>query len=72
MRAARIVDLSATGARIDGLEAPAGTRLRVAFVDPVTTLRVQKTATVMRSAVGDTGAWVGIAFVDEPPAARAA
>jgi methyl-accepting chemotaxis protein len=72
VRAARIVDLSTTGARIDGLEAPAGSRLRLAFVDPATTLRVQKAATVMRSAVGDGGAWVGIAFVDEYPAARAA
>jgi methyl-accepting chemotaxis protein len=71
-RSARIVDLSATGARIDGLAAPAGSELQLVFVDPVTTLRVQKVARVMRSAVSDGGPWVGIAFVDEPAAARAA
>jgi methyl-accepting chemotaxis protein len=72
VRSARIVDLSVTGARIDGLEAPADSRLQLAFNDPATTLRVQKVAKVMRSAVGDGGPWVGIAFVDEASVARAA
>jgi hypothetical protein len=72
VRTARIVDLSATGARIDGLEAPADSRLQLGFTDPVTTLRVQKVAKVMRSAVSDGGPWVGIAFVDEPSVAQAA
>lgn len=60
-RHARIVDLSTTGARIDGLAAPEGSELRVSFrdADGATVLR---TARVMRSASSEGGPWVGIAF----------
>jgi methyl-accepting chemotaxis protein len=64
-RSARIVDLSATGARIDGLDAPEGSELQLTFADPATRTTVLRRASVKRSAVGDNGAWVGIAFLDE-------
>ncbi len=60
-RTARIVDLSATGARIDGLDAPEGSELQLSFQQAGVT--VLKRATVKRNAVGDNGPWVGIAFV---------
>ena len=72
LRMARIVDLSATGARVDGLEATPGTQLHLTFTQP-DGRRLRRVATVIRSASGDAGPWMGIAFVD-PPAeiARAA
>jgi hypothetical protein len=63
IRAARIVDLSATGARIDGLAAPEGIELHLTFKDASATL-VQRWAKVMRSATSEAGPWVGIAFVE--------
>jgi methyl-accepting chemotaxis protein len=60
-RTARIVDLSATGARIDGLEAPEGSELQLTFKD-ASGATVQRQATVKRSAIGESGPWVGIAF----------
>jgi methyl-accepting chemotaxis protein len=72
-RSAKIVDLSATGARVDGLEIPAGSEIQLQFTDPETTMRVLRTAKVMRSANGEGGPWVGIAFVaDEPLRSQAA
>ena len=72
LRNARIVDLSATGARIDGLEAPSGSELQVSFIQADGT-RARRSARVMRCDAGDTGPWVGIAFIDgRPDAARAA
>jgi methyl-accepting chemotaxis protein len=71
-RAARIVDLSATGARINGLEALAGSEIQLTFSGS-DGMRVQHRARVMRSAAGDGAPWIGIAFVDPPTeAARAA
>jgi methyl-accepting chemotaxis protein len=71
-RTARIVDLSATGARIDGLEAPTGSELLVAFTRTDGT-RVRQNARVMRCDRGDSGPWVGVAFLDaRPEAVRAA
>jgi methyl-accepting chemotaxis protein len=64
-RNARIVDLSATGARIDGLEAPEGSELDLTFVD-ASGRNVHRRALVKRSAVGDNGPWVGLAFVAAP------
>ena len=64
VRTARIVDLSATGARIDGLAAPEGTELQLSFTD-ASGLLVVRRAAVKRSAVGESGPWVGIAFVGE-------
>jgi methyl-accepting chemotaxis protein len=62
-RVARIVDLSATGARIDGLEAPTGSELKLTFAlgdgKPV-----HRRARVMRSAYTDAGPWVGVAFLE--------
>jgi methyl-accepting chemotaxis protein len=74
LRSATIVDLSATGARVDGLEIPAGSELHLHFADPETTLRVRRLGKVMRSANGETGPWAGIAFtaVDAGVQARAA
>ena len=60
-RRARIVDLSATGARINGLDAPSGTILHLAFDGIV------RAAKVMRSASGEGGPWVGVAFLETPP-----
>jgi methyl-accepting chemotaxis protein len=72
LRAARIVDLSATGARIDGLEAPHGSELLVTFSQADGT-RARRSARVMRCDTGDAGPWVGIAFIDaRPEATRAA
>jgi hypothetical protein len=65
-RHARIVDLSATGARVDGLTAPEGIELLLNFKDSQG-VPVHRKASVMRSAVSETGPWVGIAF-DEAPA----
>jgi hypothetical protein len=64
-RSARIVDLSATGARIEGLDAPEGSELALRFADPASHAVVQRRASVKRSAVGDNGPWVGIAFITE-------
>jgi hypothetical protein len=57
-RRARIVDLSATGARIDGLDAPSKTLLHLTFEGTV------RRAKVMRSGSGEEGPWVGVAFVE--------
>ena len=66
-RRARIVDLSATGARVEGLGAPEGAVLNLIF--STSTLKAQRrTAKVMRSAVGDGGPWVGLAFLEVPAA----
>jgi methyl-accepting chemotaxis protein len=62
-RLARIVDLSATGARIDGLQAAEGSRLELSFKD-ATGASVKRRAVVKRSATGEGGPWVGIAFVE--------
>lgn len=62
-RTARIVDLSATGARIDGLEAPTGSELQVTFTQ-ADGARVRRGARVMRYDTSDAGPWVGIAFTD--------
>jgi methyl-accepting chemotaxis protein len=62
-RSGRIVDLSATGARIDGLEAPAGSELQLTFTESNGT-RGHRRARVMRCAVGENGSWVGISFLD--------
>jgi methyl-accepting chemotaxis protein len=71
-RVARIVDLSATGARIDGLEAPTGSEVQLTFT-PTGGKPVHRRARVMRSAYTDAGPWVGIAFIDgHPEHARAA
>jgi methyl-accepting chemotaxis protein len=59
-RRARIVDLSATGARIDGLDASSGTMLHLVFDATV------RRAKVMRSGIGEDGPWVGVAFVESP------
>jgi hypothetical protein len=65
IRTARIVDLSATGARIDGLAAPEGAELQLSFND-ASGKPVLRRATVMRSATSEAGPWVGIAFVASP------
>jgi methyl-accepting chemotaxis protein len=65
-RRARIVDLSATGARINGLDAPSGTLLRLTFEGTV------RRAKVMRSGSGEQGAWVGVAFLETRRTATAA
>jgi hypothetical protein len=65
-RVARIVDLSATGARIEGLEAPTGSELQLTFT-PTDGKPVHRRARVMRSAYTDAGPWVGIAFIDAQP-----
>jgi methyl-accepting chemotaxis protein len=71
-RSGRIVDLSATGARIDGLEAAAGSELQLSFTESNGT-RGHRRARVMRCAVGENGSWVGISFVDpQAKLARAA
>ena len=71
-RVARIVDLSTTGARIEGLEAPVGSDLLLTFT-PGDGRPANRRATVMRSAFTDAGPWVGIAFVDsQTEQARAA
>ena len=71
-RTARIVDLSATGARIEGLEAASGSELLLSFTQGDGT-RVRREARVMRCDAGESGPWVGIAFIDERrTAARAA
>lgn len=62
-RTARIVDLSATGARVNGLDIPEGSIIRLVFADAARQT-TRRTAKVMRSAVGDRGPWVGLAFVD--------
>jgi PilZ domain len=62
-RRARIVDLSATGARIDGLEAPTGSELQLTFT-PGDGRPVHRRARVMRSAYTDAGPWVGVAFLE--------
>ena len=62
-RVARIVDLSRTGARIDGLEAPVGGELLLTYA-PTNARPVHRRARVMRSAFTDAGPWLGVAFVD--------
>jgi methyl-accepting chemotaxis protein len=64
VRTARIVDLSATGARIDGLEAPKGSELQLTFTQ-TNGARAHRKANVMRCDTGEAGPWVGIAFVDD-------
>jgi hypothetical protein len=71
LRSARIVDLSATGARIDGLDAPTGSELQVLFTQ-ADGLRVRRDAKVMRCETGEMGPWVGIAFKDVRPETAAA
>jgi hypothetical protein len=70
-RQARIVDLSATGARIDGLEAPSGAELDLRFVPSGERTSVHRRAVVKRSAMGDNGPWLGLAFVASPVRAAA-
>jgi hypothetical protein len=70
-RMARIVDLSATGARIDGLEAPSGSELLVSFTQADGT-RVRREAKVMRCDSGEAGPWVGIAFIEARPSSALA
>jgi methyl-accepting chemotaxis protein len=65
-RVARIVDLSATGARIEGFEVPTGSELRLTFTPPGGK-PMSRRARVMRSAYSDAGPWVGVAFVDALP-----
>jgi methyl-accepting chemotaxis protein len=62
VRAARIVDLSATGARVQGLAVPEESELQLTFRENGRS--VQRRAIVKRSAVGEDGPWVGIAFTD--------
>jgi methyl-accepting chemotaxis protein len=70
LRHARIVDLSATGARIDGLDAAEGSQLMLTFSENGRS--AHRRAVVKRSAVGDNGPWVGIAFVETPHTLRRA
>lgn len=70
-RHARIVDLSATGARVDGLEAPSGAQLELTFVPTGERTAVVRHATVKRSAMGDNGPWLGLAFDGAAPDAGA-
>jgi methyl-accepting chemotaxis protein len=65
-RRARIADLSATGARITGLDAPSGTIVHLAFDATV------RPAKVMRSGSGEDGPWVGVAFLETPRTGAAA
>ena len=65
-RQATIVDLSATGARVDGLEAPAGAELVLVFVPTGERAPVTRRATVKRSVRGDGGPWLGLAFAPDP------
>ncbi len=69
-RSALIVDLSSTGARIDGLEAAAGTVLDLSF-SPTPGDPQRRRGKVMRVLSRDTGLAVGVAFV-EASASRAA
>jgi methyl-accepting chemotaxis protein len=71
LRTARIVDLSATGARIDGLEAPTGSELQLSFTQ-ADGIRARRSARVMRCDTGDAGPWVGLAFIDTPVEAATA
>ena len=66
-RTARIVDLSATGARINDLQADEGRELDLTFTD-AHGVKVHRRALVKRSATGDGGPWVGVAFVAAPVA----
>jgi methyl-accepting chemotaxis protein len=68
LRTARIIDLSATGARINGLEATVDSELQLTFTHP-DGARVRRRARVVRSATSEAGPWVGIAFVDAIPEA---
>ena len=70
-RSARIVDLSATGARIDGLDASVGTALDLTFVAAPGTAPVRRHGKVMRLLTADNGPSVGVAFF-EAASARAA
>jgi methyl-accepting chemotaxis protein len=63
LRNARIVDLSATGARIDGLAAPEGSELQLTYKESNGS-PCRRRAKVMRSATSEGGPWVGIAFVE--------
>lgn len=62
-RRATIVDLSATGARIDGLEAEVGTELRLTFTPTPGAATVHQRGKVMRQLTGDNGPSVGVAFI---------
>jgi hypothetical protein len=64
-RTAVIVDLSATGARIDGLESTEGSELDMTFMD-ANGRKVHRRGLVKRSAMGDNGPWVGVAFIAAP------
>jgi methyl-accepting chemotaxis protein-like sensor/PilZ domain-containing protein len=72
VRMARIVDLSATGARIDNLAAPEGSVLQLTYRDPQTSTRTRREAAVKRSAQSEAGPWVGIAFIEEAAGASRA
>jgi methyl-accepting chemotaxis protein len=71
-RTGSIVDLSSSGARIDGLAVPEGSEIQMQFVEPGTGARLRKRGRVMRSASADGQPWVGIAFIDEERVSRAA
>jgi len=61
-RSARIVDLSATGGRIDGLAAAVGTELDLSFVASPGSAPTRRRGKVMRILESDTGPSVGVAF----------
>jgi hypothetical protein len=65
-RHARIVDLSATGARIEALDAPAGGLVHLSFRASPTRPTTVRAAKVVRAGVADGVPWVGLAFVDAP------
>jgi hypothetical protein len=64
VRRGRIVDLSATGARIEGVAAAEGSELQLSFTSPDGGLVVRRSARVMRSTESDAGPWIGVAFAD--------
>ncbi|HEY3062277.1 MAG TPA: methyl-accepting chemotaxis protein [Chloroflexota bacterium] len=61
-RSARIVDLSATGARIDGLEATVGTLVDLTFVASPGSAPTHRRGKVMRILESDSSPSVGVAF----------
>jgi hypothetical protein len=65
LRTARIVDVSATGARIEGLAAPEGSELQLTYKESNGT-PCHRRAKVMRSATSEVGPWVGLAFIEAP------
>jgi hypothetical protein len=66
-RTAHIVDLSETGARINDLHAEEGSELDLIFAG-ANGVKVHRRGLVKRSATGDSGPWVGVAFVAAPVA----